>query len=406
MKNQKYSQHFLLNTNTVIDYVKDCTDYFDDQAELTASEIGDGNINYVFRVKDQRSGKSLVVKQADKLLRSSGRPLDLHRSRIEAEILRTEGKLAPGFTPIVYDYNETMCALTMEDISTYKNLRTEMLKGKTFPLFADNITAFIADTLLPTTDLVLDRHEKKRKVQLFTNIDCCDITEDLVFTEPYYNYKNRNIITEGEEAFVAENLYQNEYLKGQVGLLRDRFMNEAQAMIHGDLHSGSIFINENGIKVIDPEFSFYGPIGYDVGNVIGNLFLAWANKLTTASDQKEFLNWIENTIRDIYDQMKEQFGLKYDSLVTCPLYNAHFKKTYIDEIMADAMGYAGTEMIRRTVGDTKTLEITSVADHSKRVLLDKLLILSGMRFIERRNQYMQGSDITDEFERTVSELWN
>ncbi len=26
------------------------------------------------------------------------------------------------------------------------------------------------------------------------------------------------------------------------------------------------------MKVIDPEFSFYGPMGYDIGNVIGNLF--------------------------------------------------------------------------------------------------------------------------------------
>lgn len=49
-------------------------------------------------------------------------------------------------------------------------------------------------------------------------------------------------------------------------------MNNAQALIHGDLHSGSIFINEKGIKVIDPEFAFYGPMGYDIGNVIGNLF--------------------------------------------------------------------------------------------------------------------------------------
>ena len=34
-------------------------------------------------------------------------------------------------------------------------------------------------------------------------------------------------------------------------------MNYSQSLIHGDLHSGSIFINEKGIKIIDPEFSFY-----------------------------------------------------------------------------------------------------------------------------------------------------
>jgi 5-methylthioribose kinase len=43
-------------------------------------------------------------------------------------------------------------------------------------------------------------------------------------------------------------------------------MNNAQALIHGDLHTGSILIKEDSMKVIDPEFAFYGPMGYDIGN--------------------------------------------------------------------------------------------------------------------------------------------
>ena len=48
-------------------------------------------------------------------------------------------------------------------------------------------------------------------------------------------------------------------------------MTHAQALIHGDLHTGSIFIKEDSTKVIDAEFAFYGPIGYDVGNVIAKI---------------------------------------------------------------------------------------------------------------------------------------
>ena len=50
-------------------------------------------------------------------------------------------------------------------------------------------------------------------------------------------------------------------LKAEVAKLRNGFMNNAQALLHGDLHSGSIFANERGIKIIDPEFAFYGPMG-------------------------------------------------------------------------------------------------------------------------------------------------
>ncbi|MFM1583298.1 S-methyl-5-thioribose kinase, partial [Helcococcus ovis] len=118
---KKYNEHFLMDVNTVKQYVIDSLDYFEDRENLVAEEIGDGNINYVFKVYDKLTKKSLVVKQADKLLRSSGRPLDLNRNKIEAEILKIESELALGFVPKIYDYNENMYALIMEDISEFKN---------------------------------------------------------------------------------------------------------------------------------------------------------------------------------------------------------------------------------------------------------------------------------------------
>lgn len=401
---KKYKEHFLMNTDTIIQYVKDNNIYFDEHADLVASEIGDGNINYVFKVVDRKTNKSVVIKQADKFLRSSGRPLDLHRNKIEAEILETEMRLAPGMVPEIYDYNEDMCALTMEDISNYKNLRSELISGKIFPKLADDITTFMVNTLLPTTDLVMDRAEKKEKVKLFTNIELCDITEDLVFTEPYYDYKGRNIIFDGEEEFVKHILYEDEILKAEVGKLRNSFMNNTQAMIHGDLHSGSIFINEKGLKVIDPEFSCYSIMGYDSGNVIGNLFFSLVNKTVTYNYSKEFIDWIKKTIIDIYDLFYKKLDKKFDKIVTLPLYNREFKKDYIKEIMSDTVGCAGTEMIRRTIGDTKVVEITSVTEHDERTRLDKILILTGVEFIKNRNNITSGKQLIETYKRVVEKL--
>lgn len=401
MAENKYKEHFLMDVNTVRDFVKSELNFFEDGAELEASEIGDGNINYVFKVRDKKTGKSLVVKQADKLLRSSGRPLDLHRNKIEAEILKIEGELAKGFVPEIYGYNETMCALSMEDISEYKNLRKELMSGKTFGHFAENISEFLADTLIPTTDMVFDRHEKKEKVKLFTNVELCDISEDLVFTEPYYDYKGRNIITEGNEEFVRENLYSDEELRAEVGYLRNRFMNEAQALIHGDLHSGSIFINEKGLKVIDPEFAFYGPMGYDVGNVIGNLFFAWANKIYTEPENKVFSDWIEKAAEEIFDLVKDKFSKKLKELVSFPLYNEKFKERYLEKVMADSIGYAGTEIIRRTVGDSKVVELTSLEANEGKIRLERVLVTAGISFIKNRRTVKSGKELNEEFKKAV-----
>ena len=92
-----------------------------------------------------------------------------------------------------------MAALSMEDISAYKNLRKELAAGRVYGHLSENLSDFLAQSLLPTTDLVLDRQEKKKQVKFFTNPELCDITEDLVLTEPYLaqpmNPRNRNIVT-------------------------------------------------------------------------------------------------------------------------------------------------------------------------------------------------------------------
>ncbi|WP_338959933.1 S-methyl-5-thioribose kinase [Fusobacterium nucleatum] len=373
----KYQEHFLLDCDEVISYVKE-KNLFLENDDLTVKEIGDGNINYIFKVENKIDGKSIVLKQADKLLRSSGRPLDLARSKIEANILRIENNLAPHFVPEIYFYDEIMCVLAMEDISEYKNLRTELVAGKIFPNFADNISEFLSRTLLLTTDLFMDKFEKKKNVKEFINPELCDISECLVFTEPYDNNKNRNIITTGNEEFVENMLYKNEDLHFAILKLREKFMNYSQSLIHGDLHSGSIFINEKGIKIIDPEFSFYGPMAYDIGNVIGNLYFPLYRAKFFMEDSKkkeEFINWLEKCILDIPILFSKKCKLLWEKYSDDKLLkNRKFRDYYIENIVKDSLAYAGTEIIRRTVGDAKVLELTNLETSEKKLELERRLI--------------------------------
>ena len=380
----KYQEHFLLDCDEVISYVKE-KNLFSENADLTVKEIGDGNINYIFKVENKIDGKSIVLKQADKLLRSSGRPLDLTRSKIEANILRIENNLAPHFVPEIYFYDEIMCVLAMEDISEYKNLRTDLIAGKIFPNFADNISEFLSRTLLLTTDLFMNKFEKKKNVKEFINPELCDISECLVFTEPYDNNRNRNIITAGNEEFVENTLYKNEDLHFAILKLREKFMNYSQSLIHGDLHSGSIFINEKGIKIIDPEFSFYGPMAYDIGNVIGNLYFPLYRAKFFMEDSKkkeEFINWLEKCILDIPILFSKKCKLLWEKYSNDRLLkNKKFRDYYIENIIKDSLAYAGTEIIRRTVGDTKVLELTSLENSEKKLELERSLINKAISMI-------------------------
>ncbi len=402
LKMGKYDSHFLMTTEDVKDYLVDEIGYFNNKENLVVSEVGDGNINYVFIAKNIKTSDSVVIKQADKLLRASGRPLDLHRNKIEATILAIEDDLASGFVPKVYHYNEKMYALTMEDISAYKNMRTELMKCKIFEKFADDISSFMADTLIPTTDLILDSRKKKEYVKLFINYDLCDISEDLVFTKPYGDYKgrNHNIISEGNEEFVKENLYNNHELKTEIGFLKNNFMNNTQALIHGDLHSGSIFINKDGLKVIDPEFAFYGPIGYDIGNVIGNLYFSLAHAYFIGGENSEFIKWVEKMIVDVYELSRKKMIAKMDELIEDIVYTNEFRKQYIESIMSDALGYAGTEIIRRTIGDSKVAELNSLELSDKKLRMERDLVNIGILLIMNRKN-LTSDKLISEFNKII-----
>lgn len=393
---EKYKEHFRLSVADAINYTKDFN-IFDKSSKLKGEEIGDGNINYIFRIKDETNDKSVVLKQADKFLRSSGRALDLARSKIEAEILRMQGKYSEKSVPKIYFYDDVMCVIVMEDISEFKNLRKELLEEKMFPNFSNEISSFLVDTLLPTTDLVMNSADKKEKVKSFINKELCDISECLVFTEPYDDYKKRNIILKENENLVKEKLYNDKELHLEVSKLKNNFMNNAQALIHGDLHSGSIFINKKGIKVIDPEFAFYGPMGYDVGNVIGNLYFSLINKkyLMEDGEKKErFMSWLSKSIEEIYDMFVFKFKNKYRELVKQPLYcEENFMNWYLSKVLADSLGSAGLEIIRRVVGDTKVIEIEGIKKIEKRILVERELLEIGIRLIKERYKIKRGNQL-------------
>ncbi|UTC44754.1 S-methyl-5-thioribose kinase [Treponema sp. OMZ 857] len=420
--------HYLLDTETVKTYLVEQLRLFSHDDPLNAEEIGDGNINYVFQVRSRISGKSIIVKQADRLLRSSGRPLDITRSKREADALRIYAALTPQFIPRIYAYDDTMSAICMEDISYCGNLRKELMVGHSLPAsFVENVASFLADAVFATSDLFLSPEEKKERVKAFINPELCAISETLVFSEPYCNGKNRNRITPGNESFIRKTLYTDEALKAEVASLRETFMNKAEALIHGDLHTGSIFIgntigipidtnatpdknatSEPCMKIIDPEFAFYGPIGYDLGNIIANLYcsLMYAafsrKKLSAADDFDDFIERIAAAI----EALPQLFTAK--ALERCktvplsdPLYNERYIRWRLSEILADAYGFAGTEIIRRAVGDTKTAEFDAMGQDTHRITMERIIIKTACRLIKRRRQANIGAHTVAYFKKTL-----
>ena len=275
-------------------------------------------------------------------------------------------------------------------------MRTGLIHHEIYPKFPDQISTFLVNTLLMTTDIVMDHQERKALIREFSNPELCDITENLVFGEPMLDYNGRNDIFPPVREFVEKEIYGDDALKTAVARLKFRFMNEAQSLIHGDLHTGSVFINQEHTFVFDPEFAFFGPMGYDIGNVIANLFFAWANGNATIdapAEKARFCGWCMRVIVEIIDLFKEKFCRLYDEQVTEPLAKSEdFKAAYLRDILADTAGYVGTECIRRIVGMAHNKDMTVIENAEKRATAEKILLTFAKDLILHQKEFQRGAD--------------
>ena len=378
-------EYTLLKTREMIDWNETSM-----KAKIPAEH---GNLNHVCRVFDGK-GHSIYIKQAgDKLRISEDMTAQLDRNRQESEILQLEEKMAPGMVPHIYFYDTVMSASGMEDCSDYEVMRDAMLRHETFPRFAEDISEFMVNTLLYSSDIVMDHREKKELTRKFITPDLDDITEKLVLMEPYLGAERNNVYPPNRE-FVEEELYSDDALHLAAAKLKFNFMTNAQALLHGDLHTGSVFIRQDSTKIFDCEFGTFAPMGYDIGNVVANLIFAYDNGLST--DDQPFCRWCLTAIRETMDLFIEKFRREYDEAVTEPMAKVPgFKEYYIGSILNDTAGYAGTELHRRTVGMANVADVTTITDEKKRLLAERINIFAGKDYILHQEKYRCGQDFVD-----------
>jgi 5-methylthioribose kinase len=241
--------------------------------DWTVEEVGDGNLNLVFKLRGPAGG--VAVKQALPYVRLVGEswPLPLSRAHYEHLALTHETRCAPGVPPAIIRYEPDQALIVMELLEPHIIMRRGMIEGVVYPGFAATMATFCARTLFLTSDLALPADEKKALIAAFAgNTALCKITEDLIFTDPYRIAEGNRWTSPQLDGWAAA-IRGDADLKVAISRLKVKFLSSAEALLHGDLHTGSVMVTETETRVIDPEFAFVGPMGFDLGAVVANLLI-------------------------------------------------------------------------------------------------------------------------------------
>src|SRR5690606_27528614 len=146
--------------------------------------------------------------------------------------------------PVVYAYDRARYIVAMEDLSDHRVWRGALNDGERHDGAAAAMGRYVAAVAFGTSVFVLSGEDHKEAVGRALNPDLCRITEDLVFTEPYFDIGRNSVDPENERD--AAELANDDAMVAAMGVAKWTFMTSAEALVHGDLHTGSVMVRAAG----------------------------------------------------------------------------------------------------------------------------------------------------------------
>jgi 5-methylthioribose kinase len=380
------------------------------------SEVGDGNLNLVFIV-DGPAG-SVCVKQALPYVRVAGPswPIPLERAYFEHSYYAVVAPFAGNLIPKIYHFDPDLYCIVMERLSPHIIVRHGLIAGRRYPNLARDVGEYVARTCFFTSDLASAFEGKMEEIARFAgNTALMRISVDLIFRDPYLaDARNRHTSPQLDQ--IASDLRRDGPLKAAVARLGQKFLTETQSLIHGDLHSGSVMVSENDTRVIDPEFAFYGPIGFDLGAFFGNLLLSWYSQpghATSNDDRRAYRDWILDQARIFWETFHSRFlalwrghakGDAWPAAMFCAAGDAaaleHGRNAFLDSLFADMLGFAACKMIRRILGFAHVIDFERIENTALRASCEADALAMAHRLLTQPERFQSIDDVIDAVPRT------
>jgi 5-methylthioribose kinase len=237
-----------------------------EESLVSANKAGEGNMNLTLRlVTDQRS---FILKQARPWVEKYPQiPAPDSRALVETAFYQAAAKRTTlrEAMPQLLASDPDARVLVLEDLGD-----------------AGDFTSLYSSERLSETDLdalvsyLVALHVRwKDLAKIFANREMRELNHEHIFRLPLASDNGIDLeaFTGGLQA-ASEPLKKDSAYVERVTELGELYLTDGDTLVHGDYFPGSWLRVADGVRIIDPEFCFIGPAVFDVGVMIGHLYLA------------------------------------------------------------------------------------------------------------------------------------
>ena len=404
---------YSLTKENLTDYLKQHLDFLDYSRPLTISAIGEGSeeedgdgfINFVFRVSD--GTHNIIVKQSRSDSRFGGdlNNLPTNRNELEYDTMMIRKAIVPEYVPELYFIDHENSVFVTEDVSYLRIMRFQLIKSKQFHNFTKHISRYMAATNFYTSEYYLDTADFRDLSVKFMNDKMRQIMDVGIFLVKRGEDDHVGRELDPEFAQFARKIVYDPQVMLERYKLRHLFVTKGECLIHGDLHTSNIFLGEDDMKVIDMEYTFCGPLSYDLGYLLNNFiaqYTAAAFRPFEDEDQRlEYQSYILRTIRDMYTGFCTEFIKCWNTDAKDVYRNIPgLQEDFVKTTLSEAFGFAASSNLSRCAGSIPFPDFDAIKDPVQKHNAMCLSIIVAKQLLLKREDY----DSIDEIIKDIVEI--
>jgi 5-methylthioribose kinase len=255
------SPQLQLHEDNLLDYLGN-SGLLGADAEFSIEPVGDGNINWVRRVRG--ASGSRVVKQARPTLeRFPEYAAPTERIAIEARFFEVAAPFdLEGICPRVLAFDPEQSVLVLEDLGDAERLDAALARGAEVSAPAATLARFLARLHAGCTQTALRER--------FANGAMQRLHGDHIFHLPFRanDFALRPVVAER-----ARQIRADAGLIAKIDAAYARYLEPKGTLVHGDVQPANALLTAAGPKLLDAEIAHVGVPAFDIGQLLGHLLL-------------------------------------------------------------------------------------------------------------------------------------